>query len=220
MFKNATNQASRPYGQLLGSWSGTASDNIFPPAASWSEAVEQLTTALGTIQATGADGQVLDVEEALAVLVNLTGTVRDNEGSIFFIGNGASASLAAHTAADLMKSGQVRCQVLSDPALMTASANDYSYEEVFSVPLARYFRGADMLAAISSSGESPNIVRACQLAHRRNIKLVTFSAMEANNRLRALGTLNFYFQADDYGLAECCHAAILHHWTDLATSSL
>ena len=98
---------------------------------------------------------------------------------------------------------------------MTALANDISYEEVYAEPLRWNMKAGDMLVAISSSGNSPNIVRAVKTAQSLNGTVVTLSAMGEDNAIRRLGDLNFYVPAQTYGLAETAHAAILHYWMDM-----
>ncbi len=141
--------------------------------------------------------------------------MRANRGTIYLIGNGASASMASHVAADLAKNAHVHTQVFTDLSLITSVANDLCYEEIFAEPLQRRMVKDDMLVAISSSGKSPNIVRAVRKALELGGLVVTLSAMGADNPMRALGSLNFYVPANTYGLAETCHAAILHYWIDL-----
>jgi D-sedoheptulose 7-phosphate isomerase len=71
-----------------------------------------------------------------------------------------------------------------------------------------------MLVAISSSGRSPNILKAAAVAADMKMTVVTLSGMAPENPLRRAGWLNAYVAAPTYGLAETCHAAILHHWMD------
>ena len=77
-----------------------------------------------------------------------------------------------------------------------------------------------MLVAISSSGQSPNILRGVKEAKRLGGIVVTLSAMNPENNLRSQGLLNFYVPAKSYGMAETCHAAILHYWMDLVVASI
>ncbi|TRZ54092.1 SIS domain-containing protein [bacterium] len=151
--------------------------------------------------------------------VDYTLRVRKNSQTIFLIGNGASASMASHVAADLAKNAKIRTEVFSDLSLITAIANDISYEEVFAEPLKRRMSAGDMLIAISSSGQSPNILRATEEAKKREGLVITLSAMNHGNPLSKSGLLNFYVPAITYGLAETCHAAILHYWIDQVVSS-
>ena len=146
--------------------------------------------------------------------------IRRTRKTVFLIGNGASASMASHIAADLAKNAHIRTEVFSDLSLITAIANDLSYAEVFAEPLRRRMMEGDMLVAISSSGQSTNILRAVKEAKSLGGIVITLSAMDPNNLLRAQGSLNFYTPAMSYGMAETCHAAILHYWMDLVVASI
>ena len=77
-----------------------------------------------------------------------------------------------------------------------------------------------MVVAISSSGNSPNIIRAVHQAKELGGTVITISAMNEDNAIRKLGDLNFYVPAKTYGLAETAHAAILHFWMDLVESKI
>jgi D-sedoheptulose 7-phosphate isomerase len=140
--------------------------------------------------------------------------LRQRLRTVYLIGNGASASMASHFAADLAKNGHLHTQVFSDLSLITAISNDLGYEHVFAEPLRRRAQPQDMLVAISSSGNSPNLLKAVDVAHEKRLTVVTLSAMQPDNALRQLGDLNVYLGAKTYGLAETAHAAVLHHWMD------
>ena len=89
-----------------------------------------------------------------------------------------------------------------------------SYDMVFVAPLRRRLKAGDMIVAISSSGSSPNVLKAADFAASQKATVVTLSAMQPDNALRQLGALNFWLPAETYGMAETGHAAILHHWMD------
>lgn len=157
----------------------------------------------------------VDVEQAFALWVGWTLATRAVHGTAYFAGNGASASMACHFSADLAKNARVRTQVFTDPSLLTALGNDVSYEQVFAEPLAWFAREGDLLVTVSSSGNSPNVVAALAAARRLGVRSVALSAMRPDNQSRHLADLSVYVPALTYGLAETCHAAILHHWMDL-----
>ncbi|PIE35383.1 phosphoheptose isomerase [candidate division KSB3 bacterium] len=140
--------------------------------------------------------------------------LRQNDKTLFFAGNGASASMASHFSADVAKNAGIRTWVFTDPALLTAVSNDLSYEDSYAEPIKWFMKGGDMLVAISSSGNSPNIVRAVKSALQQGGTVVTLSGMREDNSIRQLGHLNFYLPGNTYGLAETGHAAILHYWMD------
>jgi D-sedoheptulose 7-phosphate isomerase len=183
-------------------------------APEWSEQVGALSECLKGISVTVEDDVHIDTERAFNLWCDTTEVVRQAERVIYLIGNGASASMASHFAADLAKNADLHTQVFTDISLMTAVANDLSYDMVFVAPLRRRLKVGDMLVAISSSGHSPNVLKAAEFAALRKATVVTLSAMQPDNALRQIGALNFWLPADTYGMAETGHAAILHHWMD------
>ena len=180
----------------------------------WQENIGAINRVLGELSVRDLHQQELDTDQAIKEWQLTTLNLRQEKHRLFLIGNGASASMASHIAADLSKNARLSAEVFSDLSLITAIANDLSYEEVFAEPLRRRMVARDMLVAISSSGNSPNIVRAVKEAKALGGMVVTLSAMGADNSIRQLGHLNLYVPAPTYGLAETAHAAILHHWVD------
>ena len=181
----------------------------------WKQNITNLYNLLGTLSVLNSQGNDLDADEAFARLTELTFRVNSEGGTIYFIGNGASASMASHFAADMAKNGGVRTMVFTDLSLLTAVANDVSYEDVYAEPLKLYMKKEDVVVAISSSGDSQNIVRAVVQAKKLGGTVITISAMKEDNAIKKLGDLNFYVPAKTYGLAETAHAAILHFWMDM-----
>lgn len=183
-------------------------------ASPWNRYVAQLNIFLRRMEVTDATGKHFDPATGMQRFCELTLATRGQNGSVFFVGNGASASMASHFACDLGKSLRLDACVFTDPAIMTAIANDLSYDEVFAEPLRWKMRSGDLLVAISSSGCSPNILRAAETASELGGRVVTLSAFAATNPLRGLGHLNFHVAATTYGQAESAHATILHYWLD------
>lgn len=183
--------------------------------AKWIDDVSNLSALLMRLSCRTGGGREMTHESAFKRWRGLTIAVRRKRRCIYLVGNGASASMASHMAADLAKNARLHTEVFSDLSLITAISNDMGYEHVFSAPLSRRACAGDMLVAISSSGCSPNVLRAVEVARQRGLSIVTLSAMRADNALRGRGILNFYIPAQTYGYAETGHAAILHHWMDL-----
>ncbi len=180
----------------------------------WQEYSATLERLLNTVQVTDRIQQPIAIDDAFRQLTVLSEACRTNHGEIILIGNGASATMASHLAADIFKNAEIRTRVLTDNALITAMGNDICYDEVFSAPLQQLLREQDMLVAISSSGRSKNILEAAKVAQNKACSLVTFSAFAEDNPLRHMGHLNFYVAAETFGFAESCHAALLHYWMD------
>ena len=113
-------------------------------------------------------------------------------------------------ALDWSKNAGVRTISFSDSALLTAVGNDVGYEEVFSTPLRWQAQAGDQLVTISSSGNSPNILRAIETARELGLYIVTLSGLRPDNKSRKMGDLNFYVPAKTYGMVESIHQVLLH----------
>lgn len=170
---------------------------------------------LAELKVSNGSSHTLSEDEGFQKWVDLTAALRDRGSVMYMVGNGASAMMASHMAADASKNGKIRARALNDAALMTAVANDVAYDEIFAMPLMRYANPEDVLVTISSSGNSKNIVRAIEQACEIGMKVITLSGMKPDNRSRAMGDLNFYIPATTYGIVECAHQIVLHYWLDL-----
>lgn len=181
----------------------------------WKHRIDVIAGLLKEISFTGLEHNNYPPDTGFRLWKELTTNLGNKNRSIYLMGNGASASMASHFAADLAKNAHLHTEVFSDLSLITAISNDMGYEWVFAEPLRRRSQKGDMVVAISSSGESHNIIRACKIAHEKGLEVITLSAMSPRNPLRKLGHLNIYVPAESYGLAETCHSVILHHWMDM-----
>ncbi len=185
----------------------------------WVSQVQELFELLNSLSVRDKDGKELEPEKGFQEWLVKTFEVRNSQKVVYLIGNGASASMASHFSADLAKNAHIHTQVFSDLSLITAISNDLGYEHVFEEPLRRRGMAGDMLVAISSSGNSKNILGAVKLADSLGMESVTLSGMSFDNPLRKLGKLNFHVSGKTYGAVETCHSAILHHWMDLVAES-
>ncbi|MBF0447938.1 MAG: SIS domain-containing protein [Magnetococcales bacterium] len=111
---------------------------------------------------------------ALEALITGFLTARKEGKTIFFAGNGGSAATASHFAQDLAtvgrKAGVATFKTLSltdNTSYITALANDLGYDRIFSEQMQPLFQSGDLLVAISASGNSPNILKAAELAKER-----------------------------------------------------
>jgi len=92
---------------------------------------------------------------------------------VYLIGNGGSSAIASHFANDLNKIAHIPAICLSDNVpTFSAYANDIGYEYVFSEQIKNFMHPPDVLVAISSSGNSPNIIKAIKEAQKRKITVV------------------------------------------------
>lgn len=135
---------------------------------------------------------------------------------IMFVGNGGSASIASHMANDFTKNGNLRAMCFLDGAALTCLGNDLGYESVFAKQIEMHGREGDLLVAISSSGNSPNILRAVDAARNQRCGVITLSGFQPDNKLRALGDYNVYVPNGEYGFVEISHLALCHALLDIA----
>lgn len=129
---------------------------------------------------------------------------------IFFIGNGGSNSICSHMMEDYGKIGGFRTFAFSDAALITCYANDYGYENAMAEWLKLHLDAGDLLIAISSSGESKNIVNAATVAQSKQAKIITLTGFAEKNVLSQMGDVNMHLPIKNYGIVECFHQTILH----------
>ena len=180
----------------------------------WQDYLTAVSSGLRDLTITDATGAALTPEDGFRRWIEMTRDIQARGQGVYVIGNGASAAMASHMAADACKNGGLRAQAFNDPSLLTATSNDLAYEQVFSVPLARFGRAGDLLITISSSGSSPNIVRALERAQALRLQIVTLSGRKPDNPSRQLGDVNVYVPNQRYGWIEPSHHVVLHYWLD------
>ena len=122
---------------------------------------------------------IKNIENASELIFNTI----TNKSMIFSCGNGGSMCDAMHFSEEL--SGRFRenrsglpSVAISDPSFLTCVANDYGFEYVFSRFIEANSKKGDLLLAISTSGKSKNILRACEYCKKNNIKLITLTGVK------------------------------------------
>lgn len=138
-------------------------------------------------------GYLNQVQELLAVVpvacvedvIHVLHRARLEGRRIYLLGNGGSASTASHFACDLAKNTRVaglpdvRAIALTDNmAMMTAYANDEGYDQVFAQQLASFVQAGDVVIAISTSGNSPNVLRAVEQATAAGALTIGFTGFD------------------------------------------
>ncbi len=134
---------------------------------------------------------------------------------VMFIGNGGSAAIASHMAIDFWKNGGIKATAFNDPSLLTCLGNDYGYDQVFAKPVEMFGEAGDLLIAISSSGNSANILNGARAAKARGCRVVTLSGFGPDNKLRKEGAVNFYVPSREYGPVEVLHQFLCHYILDI-----
>ncbi|MGE4221104.1 MAG: SIS domain-containing protein [Alphaproteobacteria bacterium] len=177
------------------------------------DTLSRLTSA---VEATDAAGLSLPLGAATDRIVTLLRHASAAGGRLMFVGNGGSAAIASHLAIDFTKNGGMAALAFNDGAALTCLANDLGYENVFAHQVTVHGRSGDVLIAISSSGRSPNILKAAEAARAKGISLLTLSGFAADNPLRKSGDVNLYVPSAQYGFVEITHLALCHAVLDLA----
>tara|TARA_R110000824_G_scaffold70829_1_gene181613 strand:+ start:1478 stop:1987 length:510 start_codon:yes stop_codon:yes gene_type:complete len=144
----------------------------------------------------------------MSTSLNIAQEMIENANQIFFIGNGGSQAACSHIAEDFCKVANKRAYSLEGSSFITCLSNDYGYDNVYKEWLKRFYNQGDVIVAISSSGQSNNIINACRSVNKDNV--ITLTAHNPNNLLRNFGKINFYLPTTSYGVAECYHQIILH----------
>ena len=138
------------------------------------------------------------------------------DATLFSCGNGGSAAIADHLVCDCAKGIQTdtdwRPRVVSLSAttsLITAIANDIAYAEVFAWQINTFARPGDVLLTISSSGNSPNIVRAVEAARARGVASIALTGFDGGGSA-GLADVNLHVAARNYGIVEDTHQSLMH----------
>jgi D-sedoheptulose 7-phosphate isomerase len=174
-----------------------------------------LADLLRNTEATDGAKRKIALHEACESFRRAAHDAHNAGNKIMFIGNGGSAGICSHLAIDFSKNGGLRSMAFNDPSVLTCLGNDLGYENVFAKQIEFHGRSGDLLVAISSSGRSPNILRAVKAVRAANCKVVTFSGFTTDNDLRSAGDINFFVQSKEYGFVEVAHLALCHAVLDI-----
>ena len=143
-----------------------------------------------------------------------------NNGKVFIVGNGGSASIASHVSVDFAKVANVPSSTFNNANLITCFANDYGHENWVKEAIKAYTQKNDILILISSSGNSNNIINAAKHCNENNIPLITFSGFDIENRLAKLGEINIHVNSNNYNYIEMSHHIILVSIVDIFAENL
>jgi len=174
------------------------------------EYYRNISSLISSIRVTNNEGDEIEFSHGIEMVGKLIISRVDSGRKIMFIGNGASASISSHMAADFLRNGGMQALAFNDSALLTCISNDYGYEHVFEKPIEIFSQKEDIIFAISSSGESENIVRGVNAARLKECSVITLSGFKDDNRLCTMGDINFYVSSGKYGLVEVIHHSICH----------
>ncbi len=174
-------------------------------------------------------------QAAMAVLVapiatatDLLSTALRGGGKILSCGNGGSAGDAQHFSAELLnrfereRPGLSAMALSTDTSTLTSIANDYTYEQVFSKQVTALGRSGDVLLAISTSGNSPNVVAAIRAAHERKMHVVALTGRNGGQMAGQLhdGDVEIRVPAERTARIQEVHLVVIHCLCDGIDSRL
>jgi len=140
-------------------------------------------------------------------------------GTLWVAGNGGSAAIADHTVCDCSKGTHLpgaapfrTVSLAANGPLLTALANDISYDAVFVEPLKYYLREGDAVLLVSASGNSPNVVAACDHANERGVPTIAFTGFSGGALARRARHV-VHVPVDNYGIVEDTHQSLIHALT-------
>ncbi|MDF9830962.1 D-sedoheptulose 7-phosphate isomerase [Parabacteroides sp. PF5-6] len=144
---------------------------------------------------------------------------------IYFCGNGGSAADAQHLAAEFSGKFYLDREVLPAEALhyntsyLTAVANDYSFEIVYARLMEGLGKKGDLLIGLSTSGNSPNIVKAFEVCREKGIKTIGFTG-ESGGKLKAFSDLLIAIPSTDTPRVQEAHITIGHILCEIVEATL
>jgi D-sedoheptulose 7-phosphate isomerase len=159
----------------------------------------------------------------IARAAGLLSLALDQGGKILSCGNGGSAGDAQHFSAEMLnrfemeRPGLPAVALTTDSSTLTAIANDYDYSKIFSKQVLALGNRSDVLLAISTSGNSANIIKAVDAAHTRNMQVVALSGHEGGEMAGLLEDTDVEIRvpANSTARIQEVHLLVIHCLCDL-----
>ena len=188
----------------------TSRDRLTAPLRELSELAQTTFVRLGA-----------DIERA-AEMVRAT---VERGGTLFFCGNGGSAADAQHMATEYVvrymreRRAYPAIALTTDTSLLTAAGNDFGFDSIFERQVEALAKTGDLLIIHSTSGNSPNVLRAAKAARAKGVPVLAFSARDGG-QLRALADHNIIVPTNRTDRAQEIHLCIEHAICELVEESL
>ena len=163
------------------------------------------------------------IETIAAAAEAITRALKQN-GTVYLCGNGGSAADAQHIAGELVgrfsreRKALAAVALSTDTSILTSIANDYAYENVFARQVEALVRKGDILWAFSTSGTSPSIIAAAQLAKEKGARVIAFTG-RANSKLEKIADICFCAGSESTARSQEIHQLAYHIICDLVEQS-
>lgn len=166
------------------------------------------------------------VDDLAPVVANAAAAIANallNDKKVLACGNGGSAADAQHFSAEMLnrfemeRPGLPAVALTTDSSTLTSIANDYQYAEIYSKQIRALGREGDVLLAISTSGESHNIVHAIDAAHDRNMIVIALTGREGGQIADLMNNDDFEIRVPTWSTARIqeVHIMVIHSLCDL-----
>ena len=182
------------------------------------------TSALRELAAT-AEQVATELEADMDRALEMVQVTVRGGGTLFFCGNGGSAADAQHMATEYVvrymrtRRAYPAIALTTDTSLLTAAGNDLGFDQVFSRQVEALAKPGDLLIIHSTSGNSPNVLRAAEAARAKGVPVLAFSARDGG-ALRALADHNIVIPTTRTDRAQELHMCIEHIICDIVERSL
>lgn len=154
------------------------------------------------------DSKIISFRDSIKDTIN-------SDGKLYFVGNGASASLCSHAATDFTKQAKIESHAFNDHNLITALSNDYGYENWVSKAIQYFVKPSDRVIFISVSGNSQNLVNGLKYAKKEKISNASLTGSNYNNYLNSNSDCSIWVDSKSYNIVESMHTIYLTLIIDL-----
>ena len=169
-------------------------------------------------------GNLREVSQIIKNIFEKLISARDNDQTIYVMGNGGSASTATHFTSDLLKTSIVKnkkrfkAHSLSDNIpVVLAWANDDEYNNVFLGQLENFLKENDIVIGFSGSGNSENVIKAIEFANNNNATTISFTG-KGGGKLSKISQINLTVPSEEMLTIERMHLLICHLITTMIRS--
>ena len=173
---------------------------------------KQLAQSIATLQATLAD---LNIADTISTIAELTANAMQTGRKLLVAGNGGSAADAQHLVAEFVvrlvdnRPALRAIALTTDSSILTACGNDFGFDQIFSRQIESLGQPGDVFLGISTSGNSPNILRALEQAREMDITTIGFTG-NGGGKMRDLCDYNIVIPSATTMNIQECHLALEH----------
>jgi D-sedoheptulose 7-phosphate isomerase len=166
-----------------------------------------------------------DYSDAICEAAGLIASCLRAGGKVLFFGNGGSAADAQHLAAEFVgrfvreRDGLAAIALTTDSSILTAVGNDYGFDQIFARQIQALARPGDVAVAISTSGNSPNILEGVRAARKANAKTIGLSGRDGG-ALAKEADLAITIASSNTARIQECHIAVGHLLCELTDEGL